>query len=266
MPYFKTKNGINWHYDVEGSGDPLLFLHGWGVDMRIWRQQAKHFSQHDRVLTLDLPGHGKSSWHRLDLEALARGVLAVLDEVKMEKVFLVGSSFGGLIGLKMFQLEPGRFRKLTLVGTTPKMVRPHSRMHGVDQEHLEKLTYQLETNYPEIVNIFFRSLFTQKERESRRFKWLQRFRQNIGLPQKQALLNFLEIMSLEDMRDALFALYVPLQLISGTEDYICSYDMVESLRALLPAARVDYFKDCGHFPFLSRPHEFNTALEEFLRS
>lgn len=266
MPYLKTKNGINWHYDVEGSGESLVFLHGWGVDMRIWRQQVKHFSQHYRVLSIDFPGHGKSSWHHVDLEALARGVLTILDQVNMDKIFLVGSSFGGLVGLKMFQLDPARFRKITLVGTTPKMIRPDKRMPGVDREHVEKLTHQLETAYPEIVNIFFRSLFTQKERESRRFKWLQRFRQNIGLPQKQALLNFLRIMSHEDMRDVLFSLYVPLQMITGTEDYICPYEMVESLRSVLHAAEVDYFKNCGHFPFLSRPHEFNAVLEEFLKS
>ena len=44
MPHLKGKSGIEWKYEMEGSGEPLVFIHGWGVDHRIWRQQLKYFS------------------------------------------------------------------------------------------------------------------------------------------------------------------------------------------------------------------------------
>ncbi|VAW19751.1 hypothetical protein MNBD_BACTEROID05-348, partial [hydrothermal vent metagenome] len=58
MAQYKGKSTIQWNYDHLGEGETLLFIHGWGVDRRIWRQQTKYFSKKWNVLSVDLPGHG----------------------------------------------------------------------------------------------------------------------------------------------------------------------------------------------------------------
>ena len=101
MPHLKTESGIEWHYDVEGAGEHLLFIHGWGVDKKIWRQQAKFFSQYYQVMTVDLPGHGKSSWKKMNLEAMVTDLHALLAWEQFDCVTVIGSSVGGLIALKL---------------------------------------------------------------------------------------------------------------------------------------------------------------------
>jgi pimeloyl-ACP methyl ester carboxylesterase len=108
-------------------------------------------------------------------------------------------------------------------------------------------------------------LFSRKERQTRRFKWLQRFRQNIDVPMAHALAEYLDILEKEDLREVLKRVHVPLQFINGREDEICTKETVAFLQKLSPNSRFDFFEHCGHFPFLSKPHEFNQIMEEFLK-
>jgi len=199
MPHIKAQSPVEWHYEVEGEGDDLFFIHGWGVDKRIWRQQTKFFSQFYRVIAVDLPGHGKSSWEDLTLEMMAHDIKIILDHVKAKKITVIGSSLGGLMAMKLYELYPDMFVRMVFVGAMPKFSKTKEYPHGLDMQKMKNLGNFVETDYPSIINVFFRSLFTREERQSRRFKWLQKFRQTDVPPLKPALLNYLEILEHEDL-------------------------------------------------------------------
>ena len=265
MPHLKAQSGIEWHYDIEGEGEHLLFIHGWGVDKRIWRQQSKFFSQFYRVMTVDLPGHGKSGWEKVELDVIVKDLKFLLEETKFNDVTIIGSSLGGLVALKFYALFPSGIRRMIFVGAMPKFSKSPDYPHGLDVQKMRKLEGQLQSDYPSIINIFFRSLFTKHERQTRRFKWLQKFRQNTDVPMRQALSEYLDILEKEDLREVLKKVRIPLQFINGREDEICTKETVAFLKTLSPRSRFDFFEQCGHFPFLSKPHEFNQVVEEFLQ-
>src|SRR3989338_7527443 len=265
MPHIKVYSGINWHYDIGGRGEHLLFLHGCGVDKRIWRQQSKFFSQYYRVMTIDLPGHGKSTWQKLSLELMVKDLKAILETLQFKAVSIVGSSLGGLVALKLYQIFPEGIKRLIFVGAMPKFSKSSDYPHGLDVERMRKLRGQLESVYPSIVNVFFRSLFTKEERQSRRFKWLQKFRKFAEVPMKHALVEYLDILEQEDLREVLKNVRVPIQFINGRDDEICTPQTVAFLKNIRPDSRFDFFEECGHFPFLSKPYEFNQVVEEFLK-
>ena len=102
MPFITGRSGIEWNYDLQGEGENLLFIHGWGVDKRIWVQQLKYFSQFYRVLSIDLPGHGKSGWKKVLLEDMARDLKGITEELNLNQLTLIGSSLGGPVALKIF--------------------------------------------------------------------------------------------------------------------------------------------------------------------
>ena len=264
MSYITTQSGISWHYDCEGNGEPLIFLHGWGVDSRIWRQQTKFFSQFFQVLTIDLPGHGQSTWQKVPLAQMASDLKYILESLRLKHLTIVGSSLGGLFALKLYELFPQNIKRIIFVGSMPKFAKSQDYPYGLDLDQLRKLNRQLQTNYPSIINIFFHSLFTREERESRRFKWLQKFRRNDEAPIKEALAEYLDILEEEDLTEVLRSIQLPLQFINGKEDYICNRQTVAFLKTLTPRSRFDDFDQCGHFPFLSKPYEFNKILLEFL--
>jgi len=265
MPYFKSDKGIQWHYDIEGVGEHLLFIHGWGVDKKIWRQQLKFFSKFYRVMTVDLPGHGKSSWKKIELKGMVEDINALLEEMKFNHVTIIGSSIGGLVALKFYEYYPDKIQRMIFVGAMPKFSKTVDYPHGLDIAKMRKLGEHLESDYPSIVNIFFRSLFTKQERQTRRFKWIQKFRRTDQMPMRKALLKYLDIMEKEDLCEVLKRIKIPLQFINGREDEICSKETVVFLKKLSPKARFDFFEQCGHFPFLSKPYEFNLVMEEFLK-
>src|SRR3989344_3175272 len=171
----------------------------------------------------------------------------------------------GMMALKLYQLAPEKIKKLSFVGSLPKFSQSKDFPHGLDVKKIRKLAGQLKTAYPSIVDIFFRSLFSKEERESRRFKWIQRFRQNVDIPLEPALAEYLDMIEHEDLREILKSVQVPIQFINGTEDEICSAEAVKHMKELVPNARFDFFEKCGHFPFLSKPYEFNEVLERFLK-
>jgi pimeloyl-[acyl-carrier protein] methyl ester esterase len=264
MPHLVARSGIAWHYDIEGEGPALLFIHGWGVDRRVWRQQSKYFSQYYKVMTVDLPGHGKSGWETIGLEGMVVDLKLIFERARFSRVTVVGSSLGGLVALKFYELYPQGVERMVFVGSMPKFSKSEGYPHGLDIAQLRKLGGQLDSHYPSIVNIFFRSLFTKEERQTRRFKWIQKFRQNEQAPMKPALAEYLDILEKEDLRDVLKAARVPMQFITGKGDEICTAETVVLLKTLAPHSRYDFFEGCGHFPFVSKPREFNRVLEDFL--
>ncbi len=266
MPFLKAISPIQWHYELEGEGAGLLFIHGWGVNMRIWKQQTKYFSTTFKVLAIDLPGHGKSSFRKLSLEEIAKDFEFILKHLDFKKAGVISSSLGGLFALKLYEICPQQINFLVFVGSQPKFATSADYPFGIEVKRLRHLADQLEHHYPAIINIFFRSLFTREERQSRRFKWIQTFRKFDDLPDRAALLELLDILEKEDLRAILSKVQVPVQLINGTEDYITTKECILDLKKKLPQVRVDWFEKCGHFPFLSKPHEFNGVLEDFLRN
>lgn len=265
MPHLTTPAGVTWHYDVEGEGNNILFLHGWGASSRIWRQQTKYFSQSYRVCSIDLPGHGKSSWRPMTLDEMAEDIAGILKHAGFQQTTIVASSLGGLVALKIFRRGSPQVQRLVFVGSQPKFQRSEDYPFGLEARRIAKLAGQLATDYPAMVHIFFRSLFTPHERRTRRYRWIQTFRNSEEVPGKEALLSALNILAEEDLRPELFSVDIPVQFINGTEDYICLHATFDYIRRNLPHARFDWFENCGHYPFLCYPDEFNQRVETFLR-
>jgi len=264
MPYLMTPRGVAWHYETAGQGEPLIFIHGWAADQRIWGQQVEFFCKTHQVVSLDLPGHGQSGWSEMSLKDIAEELNFLLQGLKVDEVNLVASSLGGLVALKYFELFPAQVRRFVFVGSLPRFAKSKEHPFGLEVPRIRKLKSQVQEDFPEILNIFFRSLFTVEERESLRFQWLQTFQKSADLPDPQALEKYLRMLEKEDLTPLLPEVRVPALLVSGSEDYICSPESLRNFHAQLSGAQMQLFSDCGHFPFLSRPEEFNVIVRQFL--
>ncbi len=98
-------NGTKLYYEVAGGGEPIVLIHGFTFDTRMWDDQFKEFSKQYRVIRYDVRGFGKSSTpnegepysHHGDLKAL-------LDYLDIKKAHILGLSMGGSIAIN-FTLE-----------------------------------------------------------------------------------------------------------------------------------------------------------------
>lgn len=117
------------HYTVDGSKDnpALVFIHGLGASLYIWRFIIAKLSENFRVITIDLPGFGLSSKDsKLDygLDSQARRVVEALNQLQIEEATLVGSSMGGALALWIAHENPKRFRNVVAMApaTSPSLV------------------------------------------------------------------------------------------------------------------------------------------------
>jgi pimeloyl-ACP methyl ester carboxylesterase len=111
-------DGANIHWTSKGSGPAIIFVHGWTCDESSWQGQVPAFSQRYRVITLDLPGHGKSDLPKggkFSMELFARAVEAVRSEAKVERAVFVGHSMGTPVIRTYALMYPARVAGLVLV-------------------------------------------------------------------------------------------------------------------------------------------------------
>ncbi len=111
-------DGIKIHSTITGKGPKTVILvHGWTCDETTWNQQLPALSQHYRVLTLDLPGHGQSGSPKdgkFSMDLFARAVEATRREVKADRVVLVGHSMGTPVVIQYERLFPQHTAGLVL--------------------------------------------------------------------------------------------------------------------------------------------------------
>jgi pimeloyl-ACP methyl ester carboxylesterase len=113
-----TVDGTTIHWTSHGSGgETIILVHGWTCDESSWREQVPVVSRNHRVITLDLPGHGKSGMPKgpFTMELFARAVEAVRAEAKADRVFVVGHSMGTPVIRKYALMYPDRVKGLVLV-------------------------------------------------------------------------------------------------------------------------------------------------------
>jgi len=265
MPYIKARPGILWRYILRGEGkSSLLFIHGWAGDSSVWYRQLDYLSDRFRTVCLDLPGHGKSGWQDIKFDSLIDDILFICRELRLKNVALFGLSFGGQIAIRL-ALESTLFKKLILVDTTPKFIKGDGFKTGLSLSQVRKLSKQLDDNFPNILVVFARSLFTEKERKKETFAntWSV-FLKRRSFPKKEALKKMLGMIEDIDFRDELSKIKIPTLIICGEKDNICPVYVAEFFNKNIINSKLQIIKQCGHMPLLTEPDKFNKIIDKFL--
>jgi pimeloyl-ACP methyl ester carboxylesterase len=114
--YVKT-SGLEYYYEISGTGEPLLLLHGGLGSTDMYRPIMPAFTDHRTVIAVDLQGHGRTALgtRKIDLAAIGRDLAVVLDKTGFEQVDVLGYSFGGGVALQLAVQHPEKVRRLVLV-------------------------------------------------------------------------------------------------------------------------------------------------------
>lgn len=110
-------NGKTLHYEVAGSGTPLILLHGNGEDLHIFKESTALLKEFFTVYALDFAGHGESqAVEELHYATHAADVYAFIKALHLEKPMLYGFSDGGIVGLMLAYQHPNLLSKLAVSG------------------------------------------------------------------------------------------------------------------------------------------------------
>jgi pimeloyl-ACP methyl ester carboxylesterase len=112
-------HGLHLYYEIHGSGDPLLLLHGGLGAGQMFSPILPELSKTHRVITVDLQGHGHTADidRPLSLDAMAEDLAGLLNYLKIAKADVMGYSMGGAVGLRLAVQHPEFVNRLVLVST-----------------------------------------------------------------------------------------------------------------------------------------------------
>lgn len=108
-------DGTDLYYEDDGTGTPVLLVHGMGLDARMWIDQVEALGSECRMIRPDLRGFGRSPRDRSIPYSHAADLVALLDHLGIHEVVLVGLSMGGMIALELVLAHPDRIRSLVLL-------------------------------------------------------------------------------------------------------------------------------------------------------
>ncbi len=258
--------GLRFHVAEAGSGDdPVLLLHGWPQHWYEWRNLMPALADRHRVLAMDLRGFGWSDAPRrgYEKENLASDVLAVLDELGLERVKLVGHDWGGWVGFLLCLRAPERFdRYLALNIPTPwiqmRKALPHSW----------RLVYQQVILAPWIGYFAHRSrrfvrMALRAGGADPRF-WDERtlsvFADNLAEPSRaRAAVQMYRVFNLRELVPVLRGRYadrrltVPTRMLFGTDDAAIHTDLLAGYVPHADDMEIELVPGCGHFIADERP-------------
>lgn len=255
--------------EVSGRGRrDLVLLHGWGMNLRVWDELAPALSRRFRVITIDLPGHGRSDWDGAALSPAAQTfrvheTLAPLTT----RYHLLGWSLGGQFALDLAAAMPAGIERLVLVATTPRFLAGPGWRFGLKEASLERLAGEVRAQPAQAVSGFLKSQVRglAARTAGRVLERLRAALERGGSAQSDALAWGLERLRQGDLRPQLSQVRAPTLVLAGQHDRITPAAASRVLAAALPHGRFRQLRGAGHVPFLSNREQFLAALEGFLR-
>lgn len=150
--------GTEIYYSVVGEGEATIFLHGFLESSKIWDEFLPEFSNYGKIITMDLPGHGRSGVisevHSMEL--MAEAVHEVLNATGVKKANLTGHSMGGYVGLAFLKTYSGMVKDFMLLNSTPQADSEEKR------ENRDRSADLVEKNKNAFVSMAIKNLLSPK--------------------------------------------------------------------------------------------------------
>ena len=263
---FLAVGGANLYYEVEGAGEPLVLIHGFLGNLRMWDLQAQALAGSYQVVRCDMRGFGRSTTEHVEFAYWA-DVAALLDHLGVDRAHIVGQSFGGRIALDLALARPACVATLTSVaggidGYRPDLDPEEDNVPWSDMDRLwdEKKWVELAELETQVWVDGWGQPTTRVGRTLRdRVKGdvlaTYQAENEEGVPQ-----------SLEPRAaDRLGELTVPLLVMTGTLDEARSRATAAHLVASVPESRPVEVAGVAHMIQLEAPERVNEELGDFLQ-
>ena len=245
---------LDWTDHGPDGGRAVLLLHSLGTDSTMWMHQIPAFSPMRRVLTIDLPGHGRSMAVEGDyrLEDLGRDVLGVADSAGIDRFDLAGISLGGLISLWLAIAVPDRVLTLVASNTAARVATSEfwsERLSAVSELGMEGIR-------PSVVPRFFTPDFPERDPETfRSVETVFTSVDPVGYAGCCAALRD------ADLRDTVTEIRCPTLIVAGEQDQATPPADGEFLRGQIAGSSLVVIPDAAHLANLDQPEAFsNTVL------
>lgn len=261
--WLQTAEGELTHYHEVGTGTPIIFLHGSGTGVTAaanWWLNLPDLAEVGRCIAIDSIGYGQTvvpEGIEYGIRAWVEHTIRVMDEVKIQKTWLVGNSLGGWVALQFAIDHPERLLGVVSMGTGGAKLTAALKGHsnpvlseeGI-RDTLERFVVDKSLITDELVSLRYQSALNDTASDRLAQVVAARDRDREALP-----LDF----------DALAKLDIPVLLIHGMQDVVIPASRTWDLVNTIPNADAHIFNQCGHWSQVEKSGEFNRIVAQYLR-
>jgi len=247
------------HYQIIGSGKPLLVIHGLFGSADNWRSMIKYFSKQNQVISIDLRNHGRSPHSdSQSLIDMAEDIYELCQDLSLNNVIILGHSLGGKVAMQFAELYEKYVEKLIIVDIAP---REYKGKHTPLMDAMMALDFSELNSRKQVDEALAVSIADQQVRQfllmnlsldSEQLKW------RINLPALKANYKaFMKAVLTESNLDI-----TSLFIYGEHSDYVTAQDRDE-IKQIFPYAEFAAVP-AGHWVHAERPQQFKKIVEEFL--
>jgi 3-oxoadipate enol-lactonase len=255
--------GASIDYRDEGSGMPVIFIHAFPLDQRMWDEQVEALRDRYRVVTFDVRGLGNSTadeGERTMFEMASDG-RELMKRLSIDRAVIVGLSMGGYIALAFYRDYPDSVRALVLANTRAAADTDEGRERRVKSaERAEREGASAIADDMTPVAFASATLETRPDLV-RRMRAMIEANSSSGIAAAQRAMA-----GRKDSTDLVSKMDFPVLIIAGSDDKLTPVAEMESLSRLIPTARLEVIQSAGHLSNLEQPAEFNRLLKDFFES
>lgn len=246
-----TYQGIELAYTIEGEGDVVVLLHGWGCDHTIWKTTFDTLTTHHKVIAVDFAGFGNSNeptsvW---GVEEYAQSIEALLQSLNIKRPTLIGHSFGGRVAI----VYASRNEVERVILTDAAGVKPKRSLNYYRKVYTFKL---LKNTLPLLIGRQKAQMIIDQRRQKAGSSDYKH-----ATPMMRAILS--KCVN-EDLCHLMPKVTVPVLLFWGDKDTATPIADAHKMERLMPNAGLVVAEGAGHFAMLEQPALWLATLKSFI--
>lgn len=240
-------------YEKHGNGPALLMIHGLGSGAWAWEEQLHAWRSRYTAVAADARGHGETSYcGGATVEGNAADLALLMEALELRDTVIIGLSMGGVIAPHLYRLVPHRIRALALVGTFCHNPSGEERIAETAQR-VERLG-MTDFGHAYADETLLITAGTQAN---------SALANSIATTDKEAYLQTVRSLFVQDTRHLLGEVQVPVQVLVGEKDNRTPLAQAQQVAASVPGAQLEVIPRSAHIANLDNPAGFRTALETF---
>lgn len=263
----KSIDGVNLNVEDIGTGKPIIFLHGWPVNHKMFEYQYTELPKHGyRCLGMDLRGFGDSDkpWDGYNYDTMADDLRTVVDTLNLQDATLVGFSMGGAIAIHYMARHQGNgISKLALLGAAaPCFTKREDFHYGIPKDAVDDLIRQTYTDRPSMLKNFSEIFFANTQKLSPEFK-IWNLILGLAASAHATIQCAIELRD-RDLRADLAAIHIPALILHGSDDKICLFDLARVMHDGIKDSELVPVEKAGHGFYYEEREKVNAELMRFI--
>jgi sigma-B regulation protein RsbQ len=252
---------------LSGRGDrAMVFAHGFGCDLNMWRFVAPDFEDDFKVVLFDHVGAGGSDLSVYDkekystLHGYADDIVEIGRELALKDAVFVGHSVSAMIGILASLKSPELFGRMVLIGPSARYIDDGAYIGGFSEKQIAELLEFLEDNHMGWSTAMAPSIMGNPDRPELGDELTNSFCRT----DPEIAKAFARVTFTSDNRSDLARVTVPTLILQCSEDIIASEEVGKFVQSQIPGSDIVFLKATGHCPNLSAPAEVVSAVRAYV--